>query len=154
MHDWNPPSVLLVEDSPGDIELAQRALAKCELPHALVVAEDATEALALLSGDVARGVDPLRPALVVLDLNLPGMDGRQLLNVLKDDRRWRRIPVLVLSTSVQRADVQACYRSGASGYYRKPDDFREYQEMFRELIHNWLADVAAADHDKNPHSTV
>lgn len=138
MSSQNLPPVLLIEDSPGDIELAQRAVARSELRHPLIVAEDGDEALALLAGNPRFGREPLYPALVILDLNLPGLDGRQVLRRIKLDVHWQHLPVVVLSTSNEPNDITACYQLGANGYHRKPDDYRTYQDLIREIIRYWL----------------
>ncbi|MEX0677353.1 MAG: response regulator [Pirellulales bacterium] len=135
----NLPLVLLVEDSPDDVDFARRALATSGLPLRLVVAERGEDALALLRapGENAAGA-AVRPALVLLDLNTPGTSGRELVALVKSDPELRAIPVVVLSTSAHRSDIEHCYRSGANSYHTKPDDFGRYQEMLRQIVAYWL----------------
>jgi len=134
--------VLLVEDSPDDIEFARRALERCELRHPLIVAEEGRQALGLLHGDGAN--EPLRPALVLLDLNIPGMKGREVLSRIKAHPELRTVPVVILTTSGQPTDVRECYEAGANAYHRKPHDFQEYQNTMREIVRYWLSSVVAA----------
>ena len=136
------PIVLLVEDSPDDVDFARRALAKSGLAMRLVVAERGEDALALLhprGGDSAGAA--LRPALVLLDLNIPGTSGREVLERLKSDPRLGSIPVVVLSTSAHRSDIEHCYRCGANSYHVKPDDFGRYQKLLRQIVEYWLEAV-------------
>jgi CheY-like chemotaxis protein len=137
------PTVLLVEDSPDDIDFARRALAKSGVAHRLVVAEQGDQALALLSrrhGDGHAG--PLRPALILLDLNVPGMSGRELLARIKSDPQLCAIPVAILSTSQHPADIESCYRAHANSYHYKSDDLTHYQNTVRQIVEYWLVAVA------------
>lgn len=137
------PVVLLVEDSPDDIDFARRALQRSGIEHRLVVAEQGDQALALLTGEqTAPGSScPLRPELVLLDLNIPGMSGRELVGRIKDDPELRAIPVVILSTSEHRSDIESCYLAHANSYHTKSDDLAEYQETAREIMQYWLASV-------------
>ena len=136
------PAVLLVEDSPDGVDFARRALAKSGLVLRLVVAERGEDALALLRapGDGSAGA-ALRPTLVLLDLNIPGTSGREVLERVKSDPRLCGIPVVVLSTSAHRSDIEHCYRSGANSYHVQPDDFGRYQNMLRQIVEYWLEAV-------------
>ena len=136
MSGTNLPAVLLVEDSPHDIDFARRAFARCRVEHLLIVAEEGDRAWELLSGE-----DRLRPALVLLDLNIPGLSGVELLERLKQDRLLSTIPVVILTTSAQTTDVAACYRRGANSYHQKPTDFRAYQETIRKIVDYWLGSI-------------
>ncbi len=136
------PAVLLVEDSPDDVDFARRALAKSGLVLRLVVAERGEDALALLrapGGDSAGAA--WRPALVLLDLNIPGTSGREVLERVKSDPQLCSIPVVVLSTSAHRSDIEHCYRFGANSYHVKPDDFGRYQNLLRQIVEYWLEAV-------------
>ena len=137
------PIVLLVEDSPDDVDFARRALARSGIAHRLVVAEQGDRALALLTGhEQEPGCErPLRPALVLLDLNIPGIGGRELLARIKGDPDLRSTPVVVLSTSQHRIDVESCYRAHANGYHSKSDDLAEYQQTARQIMEYWLSAV-------------
>jgi CheY-like chemotaxis protein len=139
----NSPVVLLVEDSPDDIDFARRALLRSGIEHRLVVAEQGDHALALLTGEqVAPGLNrPLRPALILLDLNIPGMGGRELVGRIKDDPELRAIPVVILSTSEHRSDIESCYLAHANSYHTKSDDLIEYQDTARQIMEYWLSSV-------------
>ena len=139
------PPVLLVEDSEDDIEFARRALARCCVRHPLIIAEEGEEALALLTGKTPSplGLQPVWPCLILLDLNIPGMSGRELLWRIKTNPLTCTVPVAVLSTSTQAADVEECYRAGANSYHRKPADFRAYEETIRQITNYWLSAVIA-----------
>lgn len=141
------PPVLLVEDSPADVELARRALAKCHLPNPIVVAERGEDALDLL---LRQDAEAMRPALVLLDLNIPGLGGREVLRTIKSDPTTRSIPVVVLSTSVHRNDLSHCYELGANAYHCKSVELNEYQDTIREISRYWLGAVVAPPH---PHLT-
>jgi CheY-like chemotaxis protein len=143
MRGKKPPVVLLVEDSPDDVDFARRALARSGIDHRLVIAEQGDRALALLRGTEAEPGHgrPLRPALVLLDLNIPGIGGRELLERVKGDCDLRAIPVVVLSTSQHRSDIESCYRAGANSYHAKADDLTEYQFTARRIMEYWLSSV-------------
>lgn len=137
--------MLLVEDSPDDIEFARRALAKCAAQHRLVIAEDGDSAIDWLTipGDGNPLGGPLRPALVLLDLNIPGMDGREVLRRIKCNAALLRTPVAVLTTSIHPSDVEACYRLGANCYHQKPNDLGQYERMIRQVTDYWLTSVVS-----------
>lgn len=139
----NLPTVLLVEDSPDEIDFARRALTKSGIAHRLVVAEHGDRAWALLSGEECESEHacPLRPALVLLDLNIPGMSGQDLLARIKSDAELATIPVVILSTSRHRLDIESCYRAHANSYHYKSDDLAEYQATARQVVEYWLAAV-------------
>jgi two-component system, response regulator len=129
-------SILLVEDNPDDALLARRALARCGFGSGLVVAETGEEALELLAGrESAAG---LRPALVLLDLKLPGIDGIEVLRRIRADAKTRTLPVVVLSSSRTQQDVTACYETGANGFVQKDVDFDRFQEAMGVLTAFWL----------------
>jgi CheY-like chemotaxis protein len=135
------PPVLAIEDSLDDIEFMRRAFVRCRIEHPLVVAEDGEEALALLRGECPHsfGPGPLRPALILLDLNMPGIGGRELLKRLKSDEALRPLPVAVFTTSTHRRDVETAYRLGANSYHCKPHDVRGYEETILGITNYWLS---------------
>ena len=130
--------VLLIEDSPDDAEFTRRAFARCKVSHPLIVAEEPQQAIALLTG-AGRSGNRLEPALILLDLNLPGCGGRELLERIKSDKSLRTIPLVVLSTSSQDTDVERCYRLGANSYHPKPTSLREFEETIRQIASYWLS---------------
>jgi len=137
-----PGPILVVEDSDEDYEAFVRALRK--LPGAYVVERcyDGDDCLDYLehTGAYAQ-TKPARPRLILLDLNLPGTDGREVLDRLDQDPALRTIPVTVLTTSTNPMDVQFCYRKGANSYTTKSQDWRRYEAMVRTLMDYWFATV-------------
>jgi CheY-like chemotaxis protein len=132
--------ILLVEDNPSDVGLTQRALAKSRVANELVVAEDGQEALDYLFGAGAyagREVTEL-PALVLLDLKLPRVDGLEVLRQIRADERTRRLPVVILTTSREEQDVAQSYDLGANSYIRKPVDFTQFAQAVEQMGLYWL----------------
>jgi two-component system, chemotaxis family, response regulator Rcp1 len=127
--------ILLVEDNPGDVRLIREALKESPIPAQLWVAEDGTEALRLLEG--SSGAPALRPDLILLDLNLPRMDGRELLARLKGCQEFRSIPVVVLSSSGTEEDVQAAYDLRANAYVVKPAMIDGFLSTLRGIEEFW-----------------
>ena len=132
--------ILLVEDNPDDIELTKRAFSKNNLRNPVIVAEDGAAALDYLFGRGAwQGRDAgERPALVLLDLKLPKIEGIEVLRSIREDARTQTIPVVVLTTSREDRDVVESYRLGANSYVRKPVDFNEFIDAVRNLGMYWL----------------
>lgn len=131
------PVILLVEDNPADVRLAQEVLRETELAHELLVARDGEQALNMIrrQGDYASLP---RPDLVLLDLNIPRKDGREVLREIKSDPELCRIPVLVLSTSKAEADVLSCYSNHANAYLAKPVDLDEFSHLARQIRDFWF----------------
>ncbi len=128
-------SILLVEDNPDEEALTLRAFEKSNISNEVVVARDGAEALAyLFPGD---GDGP-RPALILLDLNLPKVGGLEVLRRMQADARTRLIPVVVLTSSKQEEDILDSYRSGANAYVRKPVNFSDFADAVRALGVFWL----------------
>src|SRR5262245_21770374 len=134
------PVVLLVEDSPHDVEIARRAIAKSGVACRLVVAEQGDQALGLMAPvDCQRErATAFRPALIRLDLNSPGATGRELLRLLKTDPALCSIPVVVLTTSPHQGDIDRCYQAQANSYHAKSDNLADYQKMMRQIVEYWL----------------
>jgi len=132
--------ILLVEDNPSDVGLTRRALAKSHVANELVVAEDGREALDYLFGAGAhagRDVTEM-PALVLLDLKLPKVDGLQVLRQIRADDRTSRLPVVILTTSREEQDVAQSYDLGANSYIRKPVDFTQFAQAVEQMGLYWL----------------
>ncbi len=127
-------AILLVEDNPHDVKLTQRAFGKCNLANEIAVARDGQEALDLLHGDTTR---PL-PAVVLLDLKLPKVDGIEVLQRIRASERTQALPVVILTSSKEQEDVAASYRHGANSYIRKPVDFDRFVEAVAQLGLYWL----------------
>jgi len=132
--------VLLVEDSPADLRLTQRAFKHAGLPHELRVVRDGDEALAYLHQEGAYnepGIAP-RPDVILLDLNLPRMGGHELLREVKQDNRFKQVPIIVLTTSERPDDVRLAYEAGANAYLLKPVEFSRFTEVIGQLGKFWL----------------
>jgi CheY-like chemotaxis protein len=132
--------VLLVEDNPGDTRLTLEAIRDCDLPLNLNVVRDGFEAMAFLRREGRyRAVE--RPALILLDLNLPGKGGREVLAEIKGDPELKRIPVVVLTTSQSEDDIAAAYRLHANCYVRKPADTNQLSQIVKGIEDFWLTKV-------------
>lgn len=131
-------AILLIEDEPKDVELTLRAFRRQGLEERVVVAQSGQEALAyLFCKEESR--DPCTPpALVLLDLKLPGLDGREVLRRMRAHPLTRLVPVVVLTSSDEESDRVACYATGANSYVRKPIDFNRFVEVVRQLGVYWL----------------
>ncbi len=134
-HDFH---ILLVDDSPSDALIIDRALREVGIDHRLTVLQDGRAALDYL----LRLKEPESPAehepdLVLLDLNLPGLDGCQVLTAIKNDPELRSIPVVVLTTSDRDEDVRQTYAAGANTFIRKPDEYPHYLELVTILRQYW-----------------
>ncbi len=138
MQEKPPCDILLVEDNPADLRLAQEVLREANLHEGLMVARDGEQAMKMIrrEGEYAN----LRePNLVLLDLNLPRKHGRDVLKEIKSDPRFRRIPVIILSTSKAESDVNACYDAHANCFLTKPvaiDEFAKLTQLIREFWFN------------------
>jgi CheY-like chemotaxis protein len=135
-----PIEILMVEDNPGDARLAIEALKEGHITNRLHVVNDGVEALAFVrrQGPYA---DAPRPDLILLDLNLPRMDGREVLAALKEDPQLRRIPVVVLTTSGSEDDVVNSYDLYANCYVIKPVDLEKFMEVVKTIEDFWLTVV-------------
>lgn len=136
----NSKSILLVEDNPSDIALTRRAFEKNRISNPLIIAEDGQEALDYL---LATGVHAGRnvaelPALVLLDLKLPRVDGLGVLKALRADVRTRRLPVVVLTSSTEEQDLAMSYDLGVNSYIRKPVNFEQFAGVVAQLGLYWL----------------
>jgi len=136
----NPAEILLVEDSPGDARLTREALAEGKLKNVLHLVEDGEQALAFLRGEDGYADAP-RPDLVLLDLNLPRVDGREVLAEMKADPDLKRIPVVVLTTSSADEDVLRAYELAANCYITKPVDLDKFLGVVRSIEEFWLTVV-------------
>ncbi len=141
-------TILLVEDNPDDVALTLRAFQKSNIANPIVVATDGQEALDLLAAAVAnaaREPDAI-PQVVLLDLNLPRVDGLEVLRRMRADARLRRIPVVVLTSSNEDTDKLRSYDLGANSYVRKPVDFAQFVGAAKQLGLYWLVLNEAPPH--------
>lgn len=127
-----PQYILLVEDSEDDFEATTRAFKKANLHNPVTWSKSGQEAIDFLKG-AARP-----PGLILLDLNMPGLDGRKTLQLIKSDDRFKRIPVIILTTSSDERDVKACYQMGANTYVQKPVSFEGLIEAIKRLKQYWF----------------
>lgn len=130
--------ILLVEDNPGDVRLTQEAFRESQMQANLSVAKDGVEALDMLRHQGPYAAQP-HPDLIILDLNLPRKDGRELLADIKDDPALRRIPVVVLTTSEAESDVYRAYDLHANCYVVKPADLDQFIEVVHTIQSFWLS---------------
>ena len=133
-------TVLLVDDDPDDVELTLRAFRKNNLGNDVVVVGDGVEAIDYLCGEGRfRGRSRVvQPQVVRLDLKMPRMDGLEVLRRIREDSRTRWLPVVILTSSAEEADLVRSYDLGANSYVRKPVDFSEFVEAARQLGLYWL----------------
>lgn len=130
--------ILIADDNPADVELMTAALRAMKICNEIIVAHDGAEALACLRArsSAANGVD-LAPGVVLLDLKMPRVDGLAVLRSLRADPTWRHLPVVVLTSSRQEADVAASYHAGTNAFVVKPVDFREFIATVGQLGWFW-----------------
>lgn len=134
----NPVQILLVEDNPGDVRLAQAALAEGKVQNILHVARDGVEAVEFLRKQGTYKQSP-RPDLILLDLNLPRKSGKEVLREIKEDPDLRRIPVIVLTSSEAEEDILKSYNLHANGYVAKPVDFSKFVQVMKTIEEFWFA---------------
>jgi len=135
-----PIEILLVEDNPGDADLAREALETSKLYNSLHVVGDGEEAMAFLNSQ-GEYADAPHPDLILLDLNLPRKDGREVLEEIKADENLRRIPVVVLTTSTDEQDVLKSYNLHANCYISKPIDLEQFTQVVQSIQDFWFSIV-------------
>ncbi|MCJ7652318.1 MAG: response regulator [Actinobacteria bacterium] len=140
MGTFKPIEILLVEDSPGDVRLTKEALKESKVINHLTVAEDGVEAMSLLRCE-GEYEDAVRPDLVLLDLNLPRKDGREVLAEIKTDEDLKSIPVIILTTSKSDEDIVRTYNLHANCYISKPVDLDQFLNVVRTIEEFWLSIV-------------
>ena len=135
----NPGKILLVEDNPDDVSLTLRALKSHNITNDVIVARDGAQALEILFG--SEGKSPAQhelPAVVLLDLKLPKVNGMEVLQRIRADEDTRLLPVVILTSSDEERDVIEGYSLGANSYVRKPVDFVEFNQAAKQLGLYWL----------------
>lgn len=135
-----PIEILLVEDNPGDVRLTKEVFKEGKVKNNLHVARTGLEALDFLrrEGDFS---DAVKPDLILLDLNLPGMNGTELLEKIKEDRDLKRIPVVILTTSKAEADIISSYNLHANCYITKPVDLEQFMVVIHSIEDFWMTIV-------------
>lgn len=134
----NERPILLVEDNLDDVELTKRAFRKSRIRNTLIVAEDGAKALRILHGEPGA-VPPELPALVLLDLKLPKLDGLEVLRRIRDNPHTHRLPVVILTSSREEEDLARGYDLGANSYIRKPVKFEQFAQAVGQVGLYWLA---------------
>jgi len=135
-----PVEILLVEDNPGDVRLAREGLNECKIRNNLHVVDDGVKALAFLRRQDGYAKAP-RPDLVLLDLNLPRKDGREVLREVKEDESLRTIPIVVLTTSKAEEDILKSYSLHANCYVTKPMGLQQFLDVVRSIEDFWFTIV-------------
>lgn len=133
-----PVEILLVEDNPGDVRLTEEALKEGKVLNNIHLAQDGVEAVSFLQKE-GKYADAVRPDLILLDLNLPKKDGREVLMEIKEDEALRRIPVVVLTTSKAEEDIIRTYDYHANCYITKPVDFDQFIKVVKSIEDFWLS---------------
>jgi CheY-like chemotaxis protein len=137
--------LLVVEDSNEDFRMLQRLMQRFEVKNPIYRCSDGDEVLNYLyhKGAYNNPRKAPRPSVILLDLNLPGVDGRYVLEKIKQDVTFREIPIVVFTTSSNPEDIELCYQKGANGYLVKPMDYKELHNIMRAFVNYWLeANVA------------
>lgn len=132
--------ILLIEDNPADVMLTIEAFKECTEKHDVKTVKDGIEALKYLYNQ-DEYINALKPDLILLDLNLPRKDGREVLSVIKSDEYLRDIPVLVLSTSKNEEDIINCYKLKANSYITKPVDLDQFINIVKSIEKFWFSIV-------------
>lgn len=137
---FQPLRILLVDDSEDDVLMAQKVFARLDLPHKLDIATGSAEALDYLNC-AGKYCDrkATAPDLLLLDINMPGMGGLELLKTIKNDKNLRKIPVIMLTTSASREDVRKSFENGAASFITKPNSFQEYHDLMAQFSKYWMS---------------
>jgi len=144
----NPIEILLVEDNPGDVRLVMEVFKDAKVANDIHVAEDGVEAMAFLRKE-GKFAGSVRPDLVLLDLNLPKKDGREVLTEIKTDDALKRIPVIVLTTSSAEEDIMKSYSEYANSYITKPMNLAQFIKVVRSIEDFWLTIVKLPPNGKH-----
>jgi len=143
-----PIEILLVEDNPGDVRLTREALNESKVRNSMGVVSDGIEAIAYLRRENTYG-NAVRPDLILLDLNLPRMNGFEVLDAIKEDHDLRRIPVVILTTSQAEQDILLSYDLHANAYVTKPVDLEQFIKVIKSIEGFWLEIVKFPDGKHN-----
>lgn len=146
-----PVRILLVEDNHGDALLVKRAFEHTTIENNLTIAISGEEALKLLS--LYHATDPLQlPDIIILDLNLPGINGKQVLQEIKNDKQFKMIPVIILSSSQAKDDVMSAYNNHANCYMKKAYNLEELFELTEKIAQFWFKQVILPDEENMKHN--
>ena len=143
MNELKQQPLLVIEDSDEDFTALKRTIDKARVTHPVYRCEDGEEALDFLyhQGEYEDEATSPRPSLIILDLNLPGTDGREVLATVKQDHNLKIIPIIIFSTSSNPRDIEACYRHGISGYIVKPMNSSQLQDLVETFTQYWFEAV-------------
>ena len=130
---------MLVEDDPGDQKLIQISLTNQKIANEVIVARSGEEALDYLNASKAGDAEHPMPEFILLDLNMPGMGGKEFLKRIKDDNMLDIIPVVILTTSDSEQDILDSYKLQAAGYIKKPVSFQDFQDVMNRIEDYWFA---------------
>ena len=133
--------LLIAEDSDEDFDVLKHLMEEMVVQNPIYRCEDGDEVLDFIyqEGEYANPDSAPRPSVILLDLNLPGTDGREILDRLKQDRNFKEIPIVVFTTSSNPQDIKFCYQKGANGYLIKPMAFSDFEKIVRAFVDYWLA---------------
>lgn len=133
--------ILIVEDSPEDFHVTERAFQKAKLKNTLMHCDNGDDAIDYVfqRGAYADPASAPRPNVILLDLNLPGTDGREVLRKIKSHPTYKKIPIIILTTSNDEKDIKACYELGANSYVQKPVNLSSFLEAIQRLHDYWLS---------------
>lgn len=140
MYQGRPVKILLVEDNPGDVRLTQEVLKEGSVHNEMYVARDGLEAISFLQRQ-GKNQNAERPDVILLDLNLPGINGREVLAAIKEDAQLKRIPVIILTTSDDEQDIFKSYDLHANAYVTKPVDLDKFIDIVKQIEGFWLSVV-------------
>ncbi|MDY6901364.1 MAG: response regulator [Cyanobacteriota bacterium] len=146
--------LLVVEDSDEDFEAFGRFVKKSQISNPIYRCTDGEDALDFLyrQGDYEDDKQAPRPSIILLDLNLPGTDGREVLEQIKQDERLKTIPVIVFTTSSNPKDIETCYRFGVNSYILKPMNVQKSKNVMQAIIDYWLSIVVLPEESRNYNS--
>jgi CheY-like chemotaxis protein len=148
MDQFEPATILLVEDDAGDQKLIRQSLRKERIANELIIVNSADEAMEYLNRTKQSDVQCPLPDLILLDLNMPGMEGKTFLKSIKDDAELDVIPVVILTTSDSERDILESFKLQASGYIRKPVTLDEFQRVIEDLTDYWFVICKHIERDK------
>jgi len=133
--------LLIVEDSDEDFDVIRHLIQEMVVENPIYRCEDGDQLLDFIyqEGEYANPDLAPRPSVILLDLNLPGTDGREILDLIKQDRQFKEIPIVVFTTSSNPKDIEFCYQKGANGYLIKPMAFSDFEKIVRAFVDYWLA---------------
>jgi CheY-like chemotaxis protein len=138
MEDMKPATILLVEDDPGDQKLIKVSLKKQKIANKLYIVDSGEEALEFLCQHGKYNYGTPRPDLILLDLNMPGMGGKEFLRRMKQDEKMGNIPVVILTSSDSDADIRDSYNLQASGYIKKPVELEGFKRVMEKINEYWF----------------